>query len=162
MNTSHVITKDKNTDEQSSQEGLQGLRANEAASEVTGSGPPVRLKGKWRAVKITFAFLFGAVSFVGLFQLCEVLRPEVVVGLGAVGFLVCQYLLSRGNSRAATTDLGMVLAMNALPMAVLACALVVGMNQFHASEVLKAAAGVALGLGCSYAGTVIAARTARA
>ena len=111
---------------------------------------------------MVFAFLFGAGSFFGLFQLCEVVRPEVVVGLGAVGFLVCQYLLSRGNSKAATTDLGMVLAMNALPVAILAGTLVLGLKQYQVSEMLKNFAAVGLGLGCSYAGAVVAARTARA
>ena len=117
----------------------------------------------WRAGKVAFAFLFGAVSFAVLFQLGDVLAPVVVVCMGAVGFFVCQYLLSRGNPQAGRTDWGMVLAMNGLPLALLAGELVLNLGDVvaHAAGMLMGLAGVALGLGCSYAGAVVAGRTAR-
>jgi len=108
------------------------------------------------------AFLFGTASFPVLFQLADALPPWVVVCLGAVSFLMCQYLLSRGNPRAARTDWAMVLAMNALPVALLVGVLVLGLGVplQEGAQRLTGLSLVALGLGCSYAGAVLAARTA--
>lgn len=163
MNTSHVSTVDETTGNRGSQEGQRGLQGEWGAPEAGGSRRPARSGGMWRAGKVAFAFLFGAVSFGVLFQLCDAVRPWVVVCLGAVSFLACQYLLSRGNPQAARTDLGMVLAMNGLPLALLAGVLVLDLSGqvTHAAEMLKGLAVVALGLGSSYAGAVVAARTAR-
>jgi hypothetical protein len=56
----------------------------------------------------------------------------------------------------------MVLAMNALPVALLAGVLVLNLRGpvIQAGEPMTGLAVVALGLGCSYAGAVVAARTA--
>jgi hypothetical protein len=133
-----------------------------AAPLNAASGRPVRDERKWRALKLAFAFLFGAASFLFLFGLAEAIQPTVVVALGAVSFLLCQYLLSRGNPHAARTDWAMVLAMNAFPVTLVVGELGLGLGvplQAGAQK-LTALAVVALGLGCSYAGTVLAARTA--
>ena len=58
--------------------------------------------------------------------------------------------------------MGMVLAMNALPVALLVGTLAIGVKGQAATEILKGVGGVCLGLGCSYAGAVVAGRTARA
>jgi hypothetical protein len=112
---------------------------------------------------VAVAFLFGTVLFIVLFALCEMLAPAVALCLGAVGFFVGQYVLSRGNPQAGRTDWGMVLAMNGLPLGLLASAWVVnlGAHLGQGAELLKGLAGVVLSLGCSYAGAVVAARTAR-
>ena len=115
-----------------------------------------------RAWRVAVAFLSGVVLFLVLFQLGDVARPWVLVCAGAAAFLVCQYLLSRGNPQAARTDVGMVLAMNALPVALLVGTFAVGVKGNAAAELLRGVGGVCLGLGCSYAGAVLAARTARA
>ena len=163
MNTSHLSTTEEATGNRGSQEGQCGLRGEGGAPEAGGSRRPVRSSGKWRAGKVAFAFLFGAVSFFGLFQLCDVVRPEVALGLGAVSLFVCQYLLSRGNPQAARTDWGIVLALNALPVALLAGTLLLNLEGHlgQGADILKGLAGVVLALGCAYAGAVVAARTAR-
>ena len=163
MNTSHASTADEATGSRGSQEGQRGFEGEGAPPEAEGSRRPVRNGGMWRAGKVALAFLFGAVSFVVLFALCEVLAPAVALCLGAVGFFVCQYLLSRGNPQAGRTDWRMVLAMNALPLGLLTSALVVSLSwhPMEAADMLKGLAGVVAGLGCSYAGAVVAARTTR-
>jgi hypothetical protein len=163
MNTSHVSTADETTGNRGSQGGQGGLQGEEGAPETGRSRRPVRSSGKWRAGKVAFAFVFGAVAFAVLFQLCDVVRPVVALGLGAVSLFVCQYLLSRGNAQAARTDWGIVLAMNGLPLALLAGSLVVnlGAHLGQGPDILKGLAGVVLGIGCAYAGAVVAARTAR-
>jgi hypothetical protein len=163
MNTSLVGAEVEAIRKPGSQQGQRGLQGEATAPESEGSRQPVRIGGKWRAGKMALAFLFGTVLFVVLFALCEVLPPAVAGCLGAVGFFVCQYLLSRGNPQAARTDWGMVLAMNGLPLGLLACALMVnlGAHLGQGTEILEGLAGVVLALSCSYAGAVVAARTAR-
>ena len=161
MNTSNADTGGETTGGRG--EAQRGLQGEVGAPEAGVSGQRVRSGGKWRAGKVAFAFLFGAVSFFALFQLCDVVRPKVVVCLGAVSFFVCQYLLSRGNPLAGRTDWGMVLAMNALLVALLAGELGLRLYGYraHGDETLMELAGVALGLASSYAGALMAARTAR-
>ena len=163
MNTSHASTADGATGNRGPQEGQRGLQGGGGAPEAEGSRRPARSGGKWRAGKMALAFLFGTVLFVVLFHLTEVVGPVVAGCLGAVGFFVCQYLLSRGNPQAGRTDWGIVLAMNGLPLGLLACALVANLwaQLGQGAEILKGLAGVVLALGCSYTGAVVAARTAR-
>jgi hypothetical protein len=159
----NVSTADEATGSRGPQAEQRGFEGEGAPLEAEGSRRPVRSGGKRRAGKVAAAFLFGTVWFIVLFAACEVVAPAVALCVGALGFFVCQYLLSRGNPQAGRTDWGMVVAMNGLPLGLLASALVVnlGAHLGQGADILKGLAGVVLSLGCSYAGAVVAARTAR-
>jgi hypothetical protein len=104
------------------------------------------------------AFFLGVLSFFLIFFLGEVLGEYALfIGLGAY-FLISQYLLSRGKPQAVRKDWPLIIAMNFTPLCMTIIVLAVEPNKRNALAMLLV---TIISLACSYAGAVLAARTAR-